>query len=192
MSGLPWIESPVMGLRAVASVVALTAALVGCASESEAPSTLPSLTGGPSPSAAPSPASTPSAVSAPNAEGASAFGRYFYEEIEEAFATRDPGRVAALSSPDCVICKRYIDSVTALRENDEHVDDYDITVLSSDAPATSDNMARVTVIYNDSASTRKDAKGRVLDSEPGRQNVAAELVLARQGASWVVTEVRRG
>lgn len=180
-----------MGLRAVA-VVALTVALAGCTSEAKAPSTLPSLNSEPS-AASPSVSPTaPTPVAAPDAEGASAFGRYFYEQIEASFAKRDPSLVSALSSKDCAICKRYVDSVTALRDNDEHVDDYDITVLSSAAPATSGDVARVTVVYNDSASTRKDASGRVLDSEPGRQNVASELVLARRDGTWIVTEVRRG
>ncbi len=178
-----------MGLRAVA-VVAVAAALTGCASDPELPSTLPSLTG--APSAAPSVSPLPSAVASADARGASEFGRFFYKEIEASFATLDPARVSALSAPDCAICKRYIDSVTALRDNNERVDDYRITVLSADAPATDGRVARVTVIYNDSASTRRDASGRVLDQEPGRQNVAAELLLARRGASWVVTEVRRG
>ncbi len=181
-------------MRIRVSVVALTmlCAVSACADELEKPPTLPGVTPAPSASASPSASPAPREIAAPDAAGASAFGRYFYEQIEVGFATRDPGTVSSLSSPECVICKRYIDSITNLRDNGERVDDYTIAVIAADAPAISGDTARVTVVYNDSASTRKNAQGAVLDSEEGREKVAAELILRRSGQSWIVTEVRRG
>lgn len=174
------------------SWVALCGALTSCAGDLERPPSLPALTAEPSVAPSPSMSPTPPEIAAPDAAGASAFGRYFYEQIEIGFATRDPDKVASLSAPECVICQRYVESITNLITDNERVDNYKITVLSSDAPAVEGSDARVTLIYNSSGGTRTSASGTTVNQESPRSNVAAELVLKRRADSWIVTEVRRG
>lgn len=180
-----------MWLRAVACVVALTAALAACASEPRVPSTLPSLSAAPSSSPSPSPSPTPSAISAATPEGASAFARHWYAEVQAAFATRDPERLRALSAPGCRACDQFVRSVTRLRDENERVDDYRIEVIAAEAPALADqSTVEVTVVYNTNGATRYDAGGNVIRRDPAREFVEQILVLTRAGASWKVAEVR--
>lgn len=179
-----------MGLRTVAGVLALTAALAGCSGDPQAPSTLPSLSSAPS-AASPSASPSPSGINAPTPEGASAFARYWYAEIQAAFANRDPDRLRVLSAPGCVACDQYVRSVTRLRDENERVDNYRIEIVAAEAPALADaSTAEVTVVYNTDGATRYDSQGNVVREDPARQLVEQTLILSRSGSSWKVAEVR--
>jgi hypothetical protein len=179
-----------MGLRAVASVVALTAALVGCAREPQAPSTLPSLTAAPSPT--PSATPTPSAISAATPEGAVEFARYFYGQVELAYARKDPELVSRLSADGCSACERFVASISRLRDRNERTEGLIYDISFAQAPATDGTKARVDVIYSGPEVIRYDSHGQVVNREPAAVNAEEQVNLVRSPAGgWLVAEILR-
>lgn len=181
-----------MSVRSVTAALVVGLCLAACSDDPREPSALPTL--GPSPSASTAVEPTPTGIDAPTPEGAGAFARHWYAEIEAAFATRDPERVVVLSDPACEVCLRYVQSVRKLRDNDERVDGYAIEVLAAESPAGAGQggSARVTAVYKTSGATRYAADGSVILEEPPYDLIEEELLLVRDGDSWKVQEVAAG
>jgi hypothetical protein len=176
-------------MRAVALALVAAAAVAGCGGSSgEAPRALPSVS--PSPVAVASP--TPTGKDAPTPEGAAEFVRYFYGQIEHAFAAKDPQAVASLSLPGCVSCQNYIRSLTRLRDRNERVVGFHIKIVDAVAPAIENaKLARVDVFWNYGGAVRYDASGKVLVQERPRSGIEEQVNLSRVGASWRVAEIAR-
>lgn len=166
----------------------VAAVLAGCSGEDPPAVTLPPLSVAPSPSA-PSAQPVPTAAQAATPQGAAEFARFFYAQIEQAFVTRDPDRIAVLSASGCEACQAYIASLTSLRDENESVR-FDLEVIAADAPAGDmSTSARVTVIYNSGGSIRYDANGAEIAREPARRNAEQTVMLVRIDGTWKVREV---
>jgi hypothetical protein len=178
-------------MRAVAGVVVLAAlALAGCTTSSAEPPSLPSLSPAASPSAAPSP--TPTGKDAPTPEGAAAFARFFYSQIEQAFAQKDPTLVARLSQPDCKSCQQFVASLTRLRDKNERVEGFHIQIGTAVAPAVSDpSVARVDVIWGYGGARRYDSSGKLIREEKPARGIEDQVDLVRRGGAWRVAEITR-
>ena len=99
-----------MGRGGVSVLVGLTLVVAGCSgSTSDQPKVLPPVV---TPSASPSVASTvsagpvavPSAAAAATPQGAAAFVRFFYGELNGAFQDGNSKRIRVLSDPGCATC----------------------------------------------------------------------------------------
>lgn len=171
----------------------LSVALLGCSDPQEGLSRLPPLSPRPSPSPTPSPSASPTVSAVPTAaqaatpEGAAAFARFWYAEIERAFVERDPEIVRRLSAPGCAACSRFVASLTNLRDNNERTEGVVYMIVAAEAQAISGNTTRVAVVYNGPPTVRYDASGQVIRREPAATMVAEELGLIRSGESWLVT-----
>src|SRR3954453_18268511 len=98
-----------------AAVAGLSAACGG--SSGGQAKTLPPVSS--SPAAATSPTAVPTGINAPTPEGAADFVKFFYGEVSRAYVERDPDSIRALVLPSCKTCKRYIDTITELRDKNE-------------------------------------------------------------------------
>lgn len=163
--------------------------VTGCSGGSDKTVTLPTLT--PSETAASaSPSAVPSAAIAATPQGAAAFARYFYQQIEQAFAKQDPSLIAALSDASCQTCNNYIRSVTTLRDERQRIEGKLVfTILLAEAPATDGKTARVDVIWSTPANKRYDSAGRLIHSQEPLSRVEETLELRRAGHSWMVQQV---
>ncbi|MCA1712219.1 MAG: hypothetical protein LC789_11525 [Actinobacteria bacterium] len=182
-------------MRAVAGwavVAALT--LTGCGgSSAEEPQSLPTLE-----SVAASPSPSPSAVVAvpPEAAGetpqaAAEFAKFFYKQVERAFATKNPGLISRLSLPTCETCAVYVESLTELRDNNESVEGGHFTVTSAVSPGAINGVTPVDVSVNFSGSVRKDSSGKVIEQEEPMNRVEEELQLKRSSGVWIIAEIKR-
>jgi hypothetical protein len=181
-----------MRARLAPGLLALSLALSACSGggEEEGSPTLEPLETTASPSATAE--AVPSAAAAATPEGAAEFGRFFYKAIEQGFRSRDAATVREISADACDICQRYVASIERLADRDERLEGNDITVRDAASPGGAEGTTTVTVIYDNTASKRFDAQGRVIFEEPARQGVIVELVLIREATSWTVQEVRSG
>lgn len=180
-------------MRALALTLAATAALVSaCGGSSGEPRTAPPVSTPSAATSSPTPAAAgvPAEAKAPTSAGAEAFAKFFYTQIKLAYETKNPDLVRAISAPGCVSCGRYIDSVTKLRDNNERMSDYALTVLLAVAPAVTDNTARVDVSWSSPQVVRYDASGKVLDREGPFTRVDDEFKLVRGGDGWLVSQVK--
>jgi predicted lipid-binding transport protein (Tim44 family) len=177
-----------MGLRAVASVVSVTAALVGCASEPQAPSTLPSLTAAPSPT--PSATPTPSAISAGTPEGAAEFARYWYQQVELAYAKKDPEILEGLSAPTCKACQAFRESVAQLQREGGRVEGLRFELRAAETRPFTGDTAVVDVVYDAPETVSYDANGAVDLREPAIKFAEESVRLVRSTTgSWLVADI---
>lgn len=171
-----------MGVRRELAAALLLLSLVGCGKgASSQVSSLPRLSAAPSPVAA--------TVSEANPAGAAEFARHFYAQITRAFATADPSLVSALARPGCVVCARYIGTLTKLRNNHERTTPVTFTVHFAAAPPTDGKTARVDVQFDVPASTRYDSAGRVIYREQASVRVNETLKLVWVGRGWLVEDI---
>jgi hypothetical protein len=160
-------------------------------SSADEPPILPSLSASPSASSS-APTAMPTGRDAPTAQGAAEFAKYFYSQIETAFATRDPSLVSGLSAPGCTSCRQYVQSLTKLRNNNERVEGFDIVVSAAIAPASTTPVeTRVDVVWSYGGAKRYDAEGRLIREEPPTKGIEEQVNLVRLGNSWRVAEIKR-
>lgn len=188
-----------MRASGLAGVLAASLVLAGCSNDADgdpAPSlapVTPSSSASPSATAGGGATDVPAEAQAATPEGAAAFGRFFYDSVEQSFRTLDASTLRAISDPACEICMRYINSVESFARDGYTVEGNDITITDAIAPAGDMSQeARATVFYRNTAGRVLDASGAVVLEEPARDNVVVELVLERADESWTVTEVRSG
>jgi hypothetical protein len=174
--------------------VALSGGLAGCAEDPEQPSTLPPLTAAPSVSPSAGTEPIPSGVDAPTPDGASAFARYWYTQIEQAFVTKNPELISRLSAPDCQACARYVSSVTGLRDRNERVDPFEYMIISAEAPGIElgAETVNVTVLFNTDKTVFYNAQDEVILTEAALVDAEETLVLVRQDGAWSVQKVVAG
>ena len=92
--------------RRAAALSLGTLLVAGCSGGSDpTPSTLPTLTSTPSPTVTLAP--VPPAATALTPQGADAFARFFYTQLNIAFKTSNAAMVAQLSDAGCTTCKIY-------------------------------------------------------------------------------------
>ncbi|MFP5219010.1 MAG: DUF6318 family protein [Actinomycetes bacterium] len=161
--------------------------LTACSDDEEPPSTLPPVSASPSETAAAG--EVPEEAQEATREGAAEFGRFFYETVEASFQDLDTKALRAISDPSCEVCQRYIDSIDGFAKAGQRVEGNDITIIDVVAAPVEGATASATVIYNSTAGRVVDGSGRVVLEEAARTNVVADMVLRRDGDSWVVTEV---
>lgn len=170
----------------------LAAALVTSACSDDEPAagpTLPPITE--TPSASPTPEAIPTEATVATPEGAAEFARYFYAQVERAYAEKEPRYIQELSAPGCSACERFVASVTQLRDEDQRSEGLLYEIVSAEAPALSGETARVDVVYNGPEVIRYDAQDNVINREPAADLVNEQVELVQEGGAWLVTEVLR-
>lgn len=178
-------------IRRVACALAVVPlALMGCTSDDKPkPTVLPSASSGPAspaPSIAPVP-TVPAEARLATAAGASAFARFYLDELNAAFETGEATRVRSLSDPGCASCARLIDAIERPRPAGERVEggDYVVAGVAStlDAPGTASTL----VDYGQSAVRVLDPSGAVIRERAASPPAPATIDLkAHSSMGWVV------
>ena len=172
-------------------LLSLALVLAGCGGGADEPRVLPTLDAS-VPAVSPSAAVTvPSAAAGATPEAAAEFARYVYEQIERAFATRDPKLVEAVSMPTCESCRNFVASITEVRDSNGRVDGYRISVRAAIAPPTDGSTARVDVIRDSTGGTFLDSAGRVLERQPPLRGIEEQMDLIRVDGKWSVSAIKR-
>jgi len=179
-----------MLVRVVCAAALVLGLATGCGGEEEGPEPLPPLAASQSPSVAASAVAVPSQAVAQTPEAAAEFARFFYAEVERAYREKDPTVVERLSAPGCSACERFVDSLTKLRDDGESVTPVVYEIIAAEAPAFEGGEARVDVIYNSPAITRRDRSGAVISTEPEVEAFEEQVTLVRTPNGWRVKSVK--
>jgi hypothetical protein len=175
----------------LALVVALGFALSGCGGGGDdgPAATLPPVTPTASPTEAA--ADVPEEAREETPEGAAAFGRFFYETLEEAYAASDPDLLQPLVAPECEACQRILASLTRLRDEGLNVTGHTITVTDAVAPGLQpgETETSVTSILDFAEYVETDAQGNEVFREEAASQVVQDVGLRRDGNAWVVTSL---
>jgi hypothetical protein len=185
-----------MRARLVPFLLAMTVLASGCAGGGE-----PEVTAAPLPPASPSASPTatvaateagevPAEAAAATPEGAAAFIRFFFGQLEVAYAQADPDLVATLSTTGCVTCDNYISSLQALREDAGSVSDYSIHVDSVEPSSVDEEgMLTAVVVLDVGKYVRRNADDRVTTREEPARGVVQDVSLVLTDGNWLVREI---
>jgi hypothetical protein len=179
----------VVNRNALVPAVALLALLAaGCSSGTgDKPSALPTLS-----SAAPTatPAPIPSAAQAPTAQGADAFVRFYFQQLNVAFSTADSGIIRAFSDPSCGTCKNYIEALDATPETVIRGESFH--VLDVAVPPIEKVGTVVDVYITQPARMLVDRAGKVITKYPakGQQHLLVNVI--RSVGGWRVRGIKSG
>jgi len=177
-------------VRARVLTLAAVAALSACGGSSGQPKTLPPVTTRPSASvAAPSAAAT--GINAPTPQGATEFAKFFYGQVERAFATRDASLIASISEANCKSCNNLISSIKAAIEKHARIEGFHVTVTTAVAPVTAGTTARVDIVRNSDGVTFLDPDGQVLAHEAPLHGIEERMDLVRGHTGWRVAQITR-
>ncbi|MBK5305086.1 MAG: hypothetical protein JJD92_00205 [Frankiaceae bacterium] len=179
-------------MRALALTLAAVAALSACGGSDGEPQTAPPVSSSPVSAASPTPAAddVPAEAKAATSAGAEAFARFFYAQTVRAFETKNPDLIKDISAPGCESCERYVQSVAQLRDNNERIENYVVTVTLAVAPAVTGEAVRVDLTYSLPEAVRYDASGKVLAREGPFKRVDVQMNLVRSGDTWLVEQAK--
>ena len=174
-------------------VVAVVVVLAGCGQD-EPPSALPSVT-----PVASTPTGTPSAapvVVPPEAraatpEGASAFARFFFDTLNEAYRTRDATALQAISHPDCKSCAVFVAQVKELRAKDQTLENGDYDVVDAATSEVVEREAIVDMLLSRPVSRLRDRRGAVVEAEGEPLDMrTAQMLVSHDNGRWAARGLR--
>lgn len=170
--------------RIAAASVATVISLAGCsADDGPGPTVLASRTA----SARPSP-SAPAAPSALTPQGAADFARYFFDVVETAYLTGSTATLKSLSTPECVACSRYVQSIESVYGHGGKFVGGDFNIRFAEAPAFEGAKSTVSVLVDITRTDELAADGAVVKSDPPQSRVEGNLDLTKSTGSWRVLE----
>lgn len=178
---------------AVVLGLALVLLASGCSDDGGASPTLPPITASltVSASATPSPtaSATLSAAPFPNTpQGAAAFARVVYAEIDRAYASRNEEILRAIFEPGCTACNNYIGTIERMKEDSLTFTGGTSVVLSAETPGGQTGLVTVSTRSDYKGIIFRDPAGKVVASEPAGE-VQDQMTLRRVGDSWTVAQI---
>ncbi|MDQ3610347.1 MAG: DUF6318 family protein [Actinomycetota bacterium] len=174
--------------RTVGTLLALAVVLLaGCTSDEKEPTVLP-----PAPSVSPSPPLPSFPLEAMNetSEGASAFARYYFDLLNQAYAGADATVVQRVTASGCGGCDALIAVIQRLKEDRQRSVGGEYRILSAIAPAVIDGDVIVDVSYDRSAGQIVNEKNVIVESGAPVPRTDAQLRLIRRDGSWLVQGFR--
>lgn len=189
---------------ALALATAATLALAGCSGREEEPTATPSATssstGSPSPTGSTSPSATgspsasasapidiPAAAQANTEDGAVAFVRFWFEQVNIAFTTANPAVITLLSTSDCKSCSSLAESPAEFAAKQQRAKPSPFKPLTNvkSLGKDPDGQYRVSFTLAQNTVSVLDASGKVVDTQQGGSAKRVALV-TRKGEQWVM------
>lgn len=139
---------------------------------------------------APTLAALPEAAKAKTPQGADAFVRYFFSQLNVAFTSGTPEMIRVLSAPSCVLCKTYADGVEAARASGDTLD-ADTFIIAEVAAAPLQPLGTVVQIFGSTPKRHVlDRHGVVLRDLEASGQFHYELAAKRTAIGWIVSDMR--
>lgn len=166
--------------------------LVACSSSGPAVTSLPTLgpSGTPAATAVPAvtgpPVIVPAGTAAATSDGAVAFARFFYAQVESAYTRHDARLIRSYSLSTCTACTRWAADVEAARRAGQRVTGVVFDITSVIAPVLLGNSITVRVAYSEPAGHRYDRSGGQVGGTAARPAAVELLGLARAQGAWKV------
>lgn len=178
-------------LRTANLLVAVLGLLAsGCSGGDAKPTTLPSLSATPSVTA--SPATVPTAAKAQTPQGADAFVRFFFKQLNVAFSSSEPSIIGAYSNGECTTCDTYEKAVAAAR-NDGHFLRGDSFVVSEVAAAPLQSLGTLVEVFGAiPARQLVDGNGKFLQTLTADGDFHFTVAVKRTSDGWLVSGIRLG
>jgi hypothetical protein len=171
--------------RALASSCLLALFAAGCGGDGESAPLLPPITVTPAVTVS----ATPTVSSYPNTpQGAAAFARFVYGEIDRAFQSKDPEILRPLFQAGCSACQNFVKSLEKVKSEGFTVEGRAARVISAESPSSSPPVVVARLAYG--GVTFRDVTGRVVATEPASE-LQDEMTLARVGTDWKVSKIVR-
>ena len=171
-------------------VAALGLLASGCAGGSDAkPTTLPSLTA--TPSASTSAAVIPTPARAHTPQGAAAFVRFYFVQVNKAFTTADPGSLAALSDPECSSCRNYIATAEKFRSDGRHIRGVAVRVISAEAPPEESGFIAVDAFLDAPSRDIVTFDGTLIEHLPPDPTYHRTVFVKMVSSGWTVRAVKK-
>ena len=173
-------------------MAALVLALAGCSgSGSDRPTVLPPVPSAtvvvtPTPTAVP--VVVPSAAARATPQGAAAFVRFFYGELNGAFQDGHDERIRRLSDRLCATCNNYANAVLAGAKTNSRI--VGITFGSLEVAAALPNNGVTLVTVLGSVPKRQENKNGVLSTLAAEGPFNDTVALQRHGNRWLVRAIR--
>lgn len=180
-------------------LVLATVVLAGCTAETDPqPVALPTVSASPTPSttprSTPTPSVTASAVPVPvpaaaraaTPQGAAAFARFYFEQINQGF--REPGTsvLAPHSDPQCQSCRNFISTLKSMQKEGLYHDGVGFVIIAAEAPPIESGYSQVLVSYELPKHNLRGRDGAVVEAvpcEPPGQYIAT---VQRKGSTWLM------
>lgn len=147
------------------------------------------------PPAAPSPTPriAPPADQAYTRESAEAFGRYWYDVLNDAQASMDGSGVLAIGGPECTACRDHAAMFAARASRGETYQGgrFQPTYIVC-APLDDTKTAGVSMTYDRKPIKTFDRNGNVIEQFPAAKNGLNQMELRWETNRWRVVEVFRG
>lgn len=136
-------------------------------------------------------AQVPAAARANTAAGAEAFARYYFDALNAAFTTPDPGRLHGLADDSCRPCAAFQAATAALARSGYHVEPTPYSPQLFQELPDSTPAARVflLVVAQPPTTTRRSDGSTVSRTPAARQ--ATEILVARDGETWKVKDIAK-
>lgn len=187
-----------VGRAGAAAVVGLCCLLSGCSSSDPPPSTPTATTGTPDASSAappttgvPSEATTPVFAAQHTPEGASAFVQFWFQTLEESWATMNSAPLRALSGDECLTCANFADTIDNIASEGGRLEGGDTTVSNAQPSALlTDGSSVVNALVSFAQQTVVNADGsrEVLGAE--QSNATLIFTLAWNDSEWEMSKAQ--
>ena len=177
--------------RALTSLFAALIAvglLSGCAGGSDSPRVLPSPTATPSASASPVP--VPPQATPHTPQGAAAFVRFFFDQLNVAFSTSDAALVRRYSTANCGTCTLYAKSLEYGRSHGLRIEGDSFAITDVQAVPVASGSVVVEALGDIPAKKEVDATGRTVDSVAGHSHFHCTVILTAAADAWRVSDIR--
>lgn len=170
-------------LRAATALTGL--ALISACSGSSNPRTLPTLTPTPTTSGT---EVLPAAATPNTSQGLDAFVRFYFDQLNAAFATSNAELIRGLSSPECETCENYARS---LGKDGNHI--VGVTFANVEVAAPPLQPSGTIVEVTGLVPPRKvvNASGQVVKSLPSGGTFHFQINVLRTATGWAVRGIRR-
>lgn len=134
--------------------------------------------------------SKPPAADGASSEGAAAFVRYWYAELDRAYQVLDARVIDELSEDRCSACTNYVMDIAGSAERGEHFVGGSYRVVSAVAPAVVDGITVVLVQYDAEELVIRGRAGEEISRYPAEKGVTSQVQVMRKNGSWSVRALR--
>lgn len=173
---------------ATATTLAALLSTAACSGSDADPKVLPTL----SPTASASPSSTPvvvpAAARARTPQGADAFLRFYFSQLDEAFAASKPQLIRRLSDPACGTCENFARSLEA---DDEFIRGHSFSDIEVAVPPLTEPGTLAVVTGMVPARQVVDRSGNLIKQLPEGGRFVFEVNVQWHSGHWIVRGIRK-